>query len=214
MTDLKDTFKSEYYFPTMLFISELHDAQEVNSELLSLIRRERESDSIGVERSNIPVLGGWHSQSNLQHKEEYVQIVERILRLGAEISEKLGYDPGFTLEIDSMWSIINGPGSFNRSHIHPGSMWSGVYYVAAPENAGSIEFTEPRTQNLMSSPNYIPNKTRPVECWGKVQFDPTPGKMIVFPSWLYHSVNPNLSSLEGEDAERVIISFNLSQVRS
>jgi len=214
MASDKDTFKSEYYFPTMLFVSELHDASEVNSTLANLIRAERAADAKGVERSNIPTLGGWHSQNNLHHKDEYAQIVERIKRLGAEISTKLGYDPGFTLEIDSMWSIINGPGSFNRSHIHPGSLWSGVYYVAAPEKAGSIEFVEPRTQNLMTTPKYIKGKTRPVECWGKVQFDPVPGKMIVFPSWLYHSVNPNLSNAEGEGAERVIISFNLSQVRT
>ena len=48
-----------------------------------------------------------------------------------------------------MWSIINVPGSFNRSHIHPDCLWSGVYYVQAPEGAGQIEFTEPRTQNMV-----------------------------------------------------------------
>ena len=38
--------------------------------------------------------------------------------------------------------------------------------------------------------------------------------MIIFPSWLYHAVDTNTSKAEGEDAYRVIVSFNLNQVKA
>ena len=71
-----------------------------------------------------------------------------------------------------MWSIINPPGSANRAHIHPGCTWSGVYYIQAPEGCGNIEFIDPRTENLMHQPRYVPNKKRPKHCWTKVNLTP------------------------------------------
>ncbi len=110
-----------------------------------------------------------------------------------------------------MWSIVNGPGSVNKAHIHPGSLWSGVYYIQTPQSSGDIEFTDPRTVNIMHQPTLEPNKRRPAESWTKVRFTPKAGRMLLFPSWLYHSVGPNLSSQPGDQSDRVIISFNLSQ---
>ncbi len=208
-----DKLSREFYFPTMFFIRDLDDAEEVNSELLTIIRGERERDQEGIQRSNVKALGGWHSKNNLHEKSAYNVIRERVLEHGRFVSAELNYNRDYHLGIDSMWSIINGPGSFNKAHIHPGSIWSGVYYVAAPEKCGDIEFTDPRTENLIKQAKYVPNQKRPREAWAKVRFTPKPGKMILFPSWLYHSVDANLTEEEGENAERVIISFNLSQVR-
>jgi len=196
----------------MLFNRDLGDADEVNAELLELIRGERKRDEKGIQRSNFRALGGWHSHNNLHKDAAYKRITERVLENGRYVSKEMGYNLNQYLAIDSMWSIINGPGSFNKAHIHPGSFWSGVYYVAAPENCGDIEFTDPRTENVIRQPSYIPNQSRPREAWTKVKYTPRPGKMIMFPSWLYHAVDPNLSEETGEDAERVIISFNLSQM--
>ncbi|MGR3660732.1 MAG: TIGR02466 family protein [Paracoccaceae bacterium] len=90
-------------------------------------------------------------------------------------------------------------------------MWSGVYYVQAPEGAGKIEFTDPRTVQSFNSAAFIPNQQRPVECWTKVKVQPVAGKMLFFPSWLYHSVEPNLATGDGPDSDRIIISFNINQ---
>ncbi|MXY04817.1 MAG: hypothetical protein F4Y55_02995 [Gammaproteobacteria bacterium] len=65
----------------------------------------------------------------------------------------------------------------------------------------------------MSPVKYITGPKRPRDCWTKVRFKPVAGKMLIFPSWLYHSVGPNKSSAGGKDADRIILSFNLSQVR-
>lgn len=209
----QDRFFREIYFPTMVFTRRLADADAVNVEILKAVYAERAKDEEGIQRSNVRSLGGWHSKNELHKNIEFKTLTDRILNSAANISQTLGYHNDFELGIDNMWAITNPPGSFNRAHIHPGSLWSGVYYVQAPENAGQIEFIEPRTEHLIKQAKFQPNKTRPKECWTKVRFQPEPGKMLFFPSWLYHSVEPNLSVEKGDRSDRVIVSYNLSQYK-
>lgn len=201
----------ENYFPTAIYKFQLPDAEAMNARMLELIYAERARDQDGIQRSNFRKLGGWHSHNDLHKDQDYVPLVDAIHGAGELISADNGYHKGYGLRIGTMWSIVNGPGSSNRAHIHPGCAWSGVYYIQTPEECGNIEFIDPRTQNLMFQPRYQPNKKRPKHCWTKVNFTPKPGKMIIFPSWLYHAVAPNLSEADGRDGQRVIVSFNLSQ---
>lgn len=206
-----DSFSGELYFPTVVFSITCSDHIKLNKYLVDLIYAERERDHDGIERSNFKKLGGWHSHNNLHKEAAYQPLTDRIHQAGARISQKLGYHPDKHLHVGTMWSIINSPGSSNKSHIHPGSHWSGVYYVNTPKDAGDIEFTDPRTPHIMNQPSFIPNKKRGQESWTKVRYTPKAGRMLIFPSWLYHSVDPNLSEKTGKDGERVIISFNMSQ---
>ena len=77
-------------------------------------------------------------------------------------------------------------------------------------DAGDIEFTDPRTSHVMIQPSFELGKQRSKEYWTKVRFTPKAGKMLIFPSWLYHGVDPNMSGKTGKDGERVIISSNVS----
>ena len=201
------------HFPTQVFTFELPrgDAKKINEKILSAIYEERARDQKGIQRSNFRSLGGWHSHNNLHKEQPFGNLVSLIDECSSSVSTTNGYHKNYRLKIGTMWSIVNPPGSSNRSHIHPGCLWSGVYYVQTPKDAGNIEFTDPRTQNLMTPPRYLANTKRPKTCWSKVNFTPKPGKLIIFPSWLYHSVAPNLSKEKGSGGDRVIISFNLSQ---
>ncbi|MEM7316992.1 MAG: TIGR02466 family protein, partial [Planctomycetota bacterium] len=89
---------------------------------------------------------------------------------------------------------------------------SGVYYVQSPEGAGAVNFTDPRTQNLILTPRLSPDN-RSKNTWTSVQYEPVAGRLILFPSWLYHAVEPNLSELAGEAGDRICISFNMIQRR-
>lgn len=201
------------YFPTQVFTFQLADRARdaLNPHLVAQIEAARQQDAAGLEKSNFRALGGWHSQSALHHDPQFAPLTQLIERVGAQVAEKNAYHPNFPLKIGTMWAIINKPGSSNNAHVHPSSLWSGVYYVKAPKNCGDIEFIDPRVANTMAPAVYAPRAKRPSACWGKVTFTPTPGKLILFPSWLYHAVAPNLSTGKGADGERVIVSFNLSQ---
>ncbi len=201
------------YFPTLVYAGKMSDAQAFNKSLLTAIYDERSNDEEGIERSNFRGLGGWHSKNMLHKKAAFKPLVERIESMLAEMSDNLGYHPDYELKITTMWAITNPPGSSNRAHVHPGALWSGVYYVHAPENAGKIEFIDPRTIQIMNPAKFMPKKSRKSECWTKVKVTPTPGKALFFPSWLYHSVEPNMAEGNGREAERVIVSYNINQVK-
>ena len=189
-------------FPTFVFESTVKDADALNAALCDAIYAERMLDQKGLERSNFAQLGGWHSEVAIHKKPEFAMLARLVRDVCQHIATELHYDTSAPLDIDSMWSIINEPGASNRAHIHPGSLWSGVYYVKAATGSGDIEFTDPRAANLMRQPRYT---SRPGECDPAKTYKPVPGRILVFPSWLYHMVHPNLS-----DEDRVIVSFNLS----
>lgn len=208
-----DEVKENHYFPTAVFSFKVPGAASLNRHLKETIYEVRSKDQKGIARSNYRELGGWHSKNALHKEPQFIEIAQYVEAFCGCVSDKLGYHPDYALKIGSMWSIINPPGGVNQAHVHPQSLWSGVYYVQAPKNSGSISFTDPRTANVMHQPQFKPQKTRPKSCWTKVHFEPEAGKMLLFPSWLYHSVAPNMSEAKGDDADRIIISFNLSQHR-
>lgn len=209
----QDELRRDDYFPTLVYSTKLHDAEEMNKEILAAIYEERDKDSKGIERSNYRSLGGWHSHNNLHKDDKFKRLTNRIHSVLGGINTNLGYNSARHLRVSTMWSITNPPLSSNRAHIHPGALWSGVYYVQTPEGAGAIDFTDPRVVMIMNSASFIPNKRRKTECWTKVKVKPVAGKMLIFPSWLYHSVEPNLAEGTGDEAERVIISFNINQTK-
>ncbi|MCF6322060.1 MAG: TIGR02466 family protein [Rhizobiaceae bacterium] len=207
----KDSLTRQLYFPTIIYRFQLPDAEELNDQLLKSIYSEREKDQVGLDKSNLPKLGGWHSQSNMQKSRLYKPLVERVENVCDLISEDLQYHESYHLKVSTMWSIINPPGSSNNSHIHPGCDWSGVYYIQTPEDSGDIRFTDPRTAHLMNQLKFDPEKKRIRPCWTKVRIKPSAGKIVIFPSFLYHSVDTNFSNATGNDANRVIIAFNIVQ---
>lgn len=94
------------------------------------------------------------------------------------------------------WVNVNAKDGYNVSHNHAGSVISGVIYLQASQT-GIIEF-----QPL----NYIYKINHP--CWfynGSMQYHPEDGDIIVFPSYLLHSVEPN-----PVDKERINIAFNIN----
>ena len=103
-----------------------------------------------------------------------------------------------------MWAIVNKGGAANARHHHGNSDISAAYYVRAPINSGDIVFYDPRPAPVFSHPkannpnslNAMVNSINPVE-----------GLLVLFPSYLDHSVNANMS-----DEERIVISFNINLV--
>ena len=207
-----ERFQRTLYFPTMVFSYDIEGSESLNKTLLDLIYAEREH-GIAVNKSNTAELGSWHSATGMHKKSEYNPLLKEINSALSRISSELCYAKDQLLKVTSMWSIINPPGNGNRAHIHPGSLWSGVYYVQAPEGAGKIEFIDPRSALIMNQPKYETKRKRPRECWTKVNFKPIPGRMVIFPAWLYHGVDSNLSKEKGRAGDRVIISFNVNQMK-
>ncbi|MDB4335712.1 2OG-Fe(II) oxygenase family protein [bacterium] len=102
------------------------------------------------------------------------------------------------------WININGKKDYNVAHAHPKGIISGVFYVKVPENSGEIILQHPGLQVLESywSSYYDEYTKYNSATWS---FAPKENKLLLFPSWLLHSVEPNLS-----DEKRISISFNFN----
>jgi hypothetical protein len=99
-------------------------------------------------------------------------------------AEELGY---IKPEVTSIWTIRQFPGEYQELHTHPGGNISGNIYVSAPEldetnstpSDSKILFRMPQTKDIGK---FIMNDT-----W---KYSPTPGTVILFPSYLPHTVYP------------------------
>ena len=104
--------------------------------------------------------------------------------------------------LSNMWAIINKKGAMNQKHHHSNSDLSAAYYITAKEGCGDIIFYDPRPGKVYKHP--LSNKPNLLNA-NNNGVKPEPGMLVLFPSYLEHSVNPNTS-----DDERIVISFNIS----
>ena len=190
---------TEYHFPTIVYIKDAPNPTELNQYLEEHIIKWSQQDK-GEQRTNT---GGWHSTTDMNTKEEYSTLIKHLFSIQYEIFKKENLDMRPVL--GNMWANINYPGCYNRPHLHPNSLFSGVYWVKAPQNSGNFMIYDPRPGIQMAMPSRKEGKL-PAELWREVHYEPKVGNCIMFPSWLWHEVKPN----ESNDT-RISVSFNFLQ---
>jgi uncharacterized protein (TIGR02466 family) len=203
----------ENQFPTLIFYGDLPNAVDINASILPAIYAWRDADPNGIVRSNVKQVGSWHSGLDMDDRPEFAILADQVLAHAERVFETLGYDPAFRPKFSNMWANIHPRHGYNRSHVHPGTLWSGVYYVQSPPRCGRIMFTDPRAQALSIRPFYREDQPVPRSGWTEVYYEPIEGRILFFPAWLRHEVEPNLSDRSGPAGDRVSVSFNLVQER-
>ena len=190
---------TEYHFPTPVYIQEISNAVELNQYLEQKILQWSQQDK-GVSKTNA---GGWHSTTDMNQKEEYNVLTKELFAMQDKIFKKelLTQKPG----LGNMWANINYPGNFNRPHLHPNALFSGVYWIKAPEKSGDLMLYEPRQGAQCTMPNRKEGKLPP-ELWREVHYTPRAGTIVMFPAWLWHEVRTNQSN-----DIRISVSFNFLQ---
>lgn len=127
--------------------------------------------------------------------------VDYILAAGKEHLNASGYDADrIKLQADVFVSEMV-EGDYHKAHAHPGSILSGILYLDIPPGSSNIVFTDPRTHH---NHMYLPVKTPNQYNSPNFKFDPVPGLMLIWQSWLVHEV-PKNNSKDG----RITIVFNL-----
>ena len=190
------------FFSTPVWASQIDDYENINSELKNFIYSQKENDPKGTLKSNI---NGWHSKMfDLQN----ISLSGFLNSLKPKIEEAIkdmGWDViNQIVKITSMWSIINKKDSFNERHHHGNSALSAAYYVNADQQSGDIVFYDPRQSFLFSHPEAA--KLNNLNAQIK-SISPKSGMLVLFPSYLDHSVHPS-KSME----DRIVISFNISLI--
>ena len=202
----------ELFFPTPIYYLDLEGAESLNQYLLPRIYAWRDRDQSGIARSNVRTMGAWHSHTNMNKLPEFELFVRKIEQTMVELFTAQNYHPNSKPASHNMWANINPPGGYNRSHTHPGSLWSGVYYVQAPEHCGRVVFHDPRVQAEVQPIKIAEDKLADQRHWREVNHKAMAGRLVLFPSWLRHEVEPNLAKVDEPYSDRISISFNYGQM--
>ena len=180
----------EQFFPTTIYAKDIKlDNQLFTNEIVEWSKKDP-----GLQKTN---KNGWHSTTEMHELPVFQPLVNELFLMMNDIWKEpiLG----------NMWANINPPGGYNVPHIHPNSLFSGVYYIKAPKNSGNLCCDEPRAGAQLNMPIRKEGKL-PKELWREVYLEPVEGRIIIFPYYLWHNVTPNKSN-----DIRISVSFNFIQ---
>ena len=186
----------EKFFPTFVYGK---DVQLNNNQLAQDIINWSNQDK-GVSKTNVK---GWHSTTDMAQKPEYKQLIDELHKMQHEIYDNEHIDR--YAKLGNMWANVNPPGGMNQPHIHPNALFSGVYYVKSNPKAGRLKIYDPRPGAQFNMPTRKPGNPGK-DLWRDANLDPIPGRIIMFPAWLWHSVEENKSN-----DIRISVSFNFIQ---
>jgi uncharacterized protein (TIGR02466 family) len=188
------------------------DFERLNAELRATILA-RETAHPSTDHSNE---GGWQSTDDFSQWSgaagaELLGFAQELAnQLSAVNSPEHGLIEAKLTWTCAAWANINRSGHGNGVHGHPGAYWSAVYWVddgGRGEDAslgGELEFVDPR--GVMPTMLYPALRMRIEGCLTAgfmSKMAPTAGTMVMFPSWLLHSVKPHRG-----DRARISIAFN------
>ena len=150
---------------------------------------------------NISNVGGYQTNNIDYKKHAQLLSLSEIIKVNTRnYRDSVGLNQNF--ELENMWININKYKDFNKSHLHPYSSISGVFYVKCPKNCGDIVL-----QNSASDFLYYwdPNVKTYTSYTSSDWFIPCENNLLLlFPSYLKHYVQPNLSK-----EDRISLSFNI-----
>ena len=196
-------------FATPILLLDVPDAAALNTELGTAIAG-REKSHPGTQHSN---LGGWQSTWDMDRWGGAAAI--KLLAIGRNTANRVttnrqGQPVAETWKAN-MWANVNRSGHGNEFHSHPGSFWSGVYYVddggidADPSLGGELEFMDPRGPGPAMYAPHLAFGAAGLSVGANETVRPKTGRLVMFPAWLLHQVRPYRGT-----AQRISIAFNLS----
>ena len=146
-------------------------------------------------------VGGYQSNNLSTDNKHINSLIDQIIKHSNIFSES--YSLKIKNVISSMWLNINGYKDSNGLHLHTLAIFSGVYYVKTPENCGNIVFENPAA-DVMDYAHCVMNFTELNKYNSSYHwYQAKENTLYIFPSWLKHKVEPNMSN-----DERISISFN------
>ncbi len=183
-------------FPTFVWNIQLRteNSRSVNAKILKVL------DEM---RGDLPTLAAgqaWQSTKELHELDAFRDLVIYVHGAVRSVLEflRISYEEFL---ITGCWANISAKGASHGVHNHPNNFLSGVYYVQTQPGADTVSFHDPRIQTAIIRP---PVTELTAENTDQVVVGVRNGTLLMFPSYLQHSVSPNES-----EEERVSVSFNV-----
>ena len=143
---------------------------------------------------------GWQSEQTLHARGEFLDLAACVGNAARSVLRflRIGYE---AVEITGCWATVLAKGAAHKAHSHPNNFLSGVYYVRTRPGSDAINFHDPRTQAGVIRPPVV---ELTAENTDQVVVRVTNGTLLMFPSYLEHSVDANVN-----EEERISVSFNV-----
>lgn len=192
-------FKLINVYSTPIWQSEFPNFLEKKEEFLKAVKEyKEETNNQGLIHSNV---NGYQSLHELHSKKELGPLFDYICSLAKQSSKDLDF-VDCDIFISSSWVNINDTRNcINTEHIH-GDTFGGVFYLKAPKDSGSLCLRNMGINQMWAGCEMSKNKNQYTGEIIKVK--PVEGNIMIWPSYLPHSVEPN-----NHDDERISISFNI-----
>jgi uncharacterized protein (TIGR02466 family) len=183
-------------FPTFVWKAELKPEfhRKINKSIIQKL------EQIRLTEQELDPGQAWQSDRNLHKLNEICGLLSCLNDGVVSVLDflKIGQ---VDFEITGVWANMNPPDAAHRMHSHPNNFLSGVYYVRTHKGADTINFHDPRSQTEIIKP---PVTELTAENTDQVVVEVKNGTVLLFPSWLAHSVDANRS-----DETRISVSFNV-----
>ncbi len=191
-------------FPTPIWVEDLTELAPQRETLVQAVRDLRKRDEgITEARTN---RHGWHSENNLFEEPAFAVLQQRLVASIKAALADYGVMPGSLSFRLPAWANVHDRGGYNQAHIHAGSILSGTLYLSAPPGSGAIYFTDPRPASAMEAFERSVESVGHNQYYQKSEVKPKDLRLLMFPSWLPHGVEPC------ECDERISVAFNVEPI--
>lgn len=186
-------------YSTPLWQSEYPEFEEHKELFLNAIKTYREENPPKeTPRSNI---AGYQSPDTLHFVPELRPLFEYICQMAFKASADLDFID-CDIALTSAWLNVNDSRQcMNSEHVH-GEVFSGVFYLQAPEESGKLSIVNPGINRMWKGCALAMQKNQ--FTGESIRIEPVEGNILLFPSYVPHSVETN-----NHDEERISISFNI-----
>ena len=147
---------------------------------------------------------GWQSENLDISLPIFNTLFNEINKRTQETHNAIGLKENLENKLDTAWVNVNTNGGYNVQHKHMNACFSGTYYLRGVESGaeGDIVFKNTNEIDYHMHPHISVEKYTNITS-GAYNISPEKGKLILFPSWLEHYVEPNLTN-----ENRITLSFD------
>jgi uncharacterized protein (TIGR02466 family) len=193
--------ETHFFFPTVLQVVKVPDAQSLNAKLLDAIEKLRVEYKDQASDPWSEFFTTYKSQNRLYDLPGFQELMGHIQREGDIFARTVGFDPAQPLYVTGCWLNVYGEGHSQDLHVHTGQVISGCYYVKAPPGVPGLSIFSPFAEEMFDAQVA---ETNPLNA-KFIEVPAVEGEMLLFRSWTRHCVRPNRTK-----DERISLAFNFT----
>ena len=201
---MKQATEIHNFFPTPIQLSVIESSTDLNKaammDVQSIIKTEPNSMPQGWSCS---VYTTMKSSMDLLARPAFKPLRAVIMAEATQFARSLYLDiDKHPLRLNECWLNVYATGQSQEVHVHPNCVLSGIYYAQAPDGCGELLLHSPYS-DVMLDPPTIRSASLNASI---IPVHPQDGMMVLFRSFVRHSVKPNLLKSE----KRISVAFNLT----